>query len=264
MMRRLLATVFAAPLFLSVPARADLPVIDTAALGEWAQQLKDGVTEIENQVHQITQLEEQIDELKQTISSLTDIPSDLMSSVSSLLSIAIQNPLGDLNLNLRNLMFNSGYGSCANASSLLSMSHYHTAVGSDLNAAWLNGTASRLSGISACTEGLLNATQGHLSALMRLMNQLQDCKDTACSTAMTGRIEAEVANINALHEQATLLSHQAQTYQWMAEAQHEQKQRADFEEIVSNTGGSSGSGGDPATTVGTSTDAPMFTVSSGD
>ncbi len=116
----LLASAMAFPL----AAHAELPVVDFAQLGEWAQQLQDEAQVLAHWEQQFQQMESQLQEQVQTVRSLTNVPSNLIHQAVGLLSTGIQNPLGDIQGNLHTLMFGGGTGRCAGASEILASSQY--------------------------------------------------------------------------------------------------------------------------------------------
>ena len=152
MRRLLLATALAAPLFLAAPTgRAQMPVIDFAQLGEWARQLQYAI-------QQVQYLQQQVQQAIQTVQALTNIPQNLAGQVVGLLQSTIQNPLQGISLNLQTLMTGSGPGVCMGAGGMLSTTQAWTANGGDFLGSLLNGGASRLAGLMACTNQMMQAT----------------------------------------------------------------------------------------------------------
>jgi hypothetical protein len=215
----------AAPLVIAgAIARADLPVIDFTAIGKWVQQLQ----QMAQQVQLMTQ---QVQQAIQTVTALTNIPQNLVSQVTGLLQSSIQNPLQGINLNLQTLMTGSGVGTCTGGSNYLSLNQAWTAGGNDFLGATINGSASRLAGLMACTSQMLGATQQRLQQMPQLLSELQNCKDVTCAAAISGRIQLENATINAQQQQAVLMGLYQQQQRWTADDLIAQKMRADAEGV---------------------------------
>ena len=158
MRRFLLATAIASPLFLSAPSsRAQMPVIDFAALGQWFQQ-------IQYALQTVQQLQQQVQQAINTVRALTNIPANLAGQVVGLLQSTIQNPLQGINLNLQSLMMGSGSGVCPGAGGMLSATQGWTATGGDFLGSMMNGGATQLAGLLACTQQMMQAAQQRLSA----------------------------------------------------------------------------------------------------
>ena len=219
-------------------ACADVPVIDIAALTQWAQELQQQAQQLHTAMNQLTQLET-------TVRDIEDIPRDLMGQVQGLMQVAVQNPLQGITGNLAGLFNGSGTGQCAGAANLLAMNQFHIAQGGDFLGSWINGGASVTAGLQACTNMVLQSTQTRLNDLPQLVSQLQSCNDMACATAVNGRIQEEVANINAQTLQLIAMQSAGELQKYQAEQQMLQKQRADAEAVIAATGG-----GNPGPLVG--------------
>ena len=135
-----------------------------------------------------------------------------------------------------------------------------TATGRDFAGSWINGAASITAGLQSCNQMVLQSTQTSLSDLPQLGQQLQACKDIACATAVSGRIQEETANLNAQSLQLTAMANAGQLQQYTAQLQMQQKMRADSEAVANGTSGTA-SGTPPATvpdTLTANTQAPVF------
>lgn len=219
---------------LSAPALADEPVVDAAALKAWFTQA--------NQMTQtITQLESQL-------RAMTDIPQDLVSAVQGLMSEAVQNPLAAIEQNLQTLLKGSGPGSCGNSQVYLTSNVYTMPQGTDFASQNMAQTANRNAGLQACTQQMVVATQSAMSALPGLLAQLQGAQDVTQATAISGRIQYEIANIQIQQQQAALMAGSGLLQSQMAQDQVLQKQRADAEEGMRNTAPGAASGVIPAVT----------------
>jgi hypothetical protein len=230
MKRIAVVTVVTTGIMFTAPARADLPVVDFSALGQWAKELQSDAQIITNQLQQISQL-------TQTVHDIEDIPQNLIGQVAGLLQVGIQNPLQNITGNLSTLMNGSGVGTCSGASNLLTMNQYARANGTDFAGAWLNGGASITAGLQACTRQMMQATQDRLNEMPGLLDEVQSCHDQTCATALSARIQLETATINTQQQQAQLVMMQGQLQRWTAEDQIVQKQRQDYEAIISGTAG---------------------------
>ncbi len=252
MKRVLLATTLAVSIFGVSPVRADLPVIDPSALLQWAKQIESDAQQLQAAMNTLTQVEQQVRDIE-------DIPQGLMSQVTSLINQATQNPLTGITANLDGLFNGSGTGQCANSANLLRMNQFATPTGGDFTGSWINGAASITAGLQACNQMVLQSTQTSLSDLPQLGQQLQACKDVACATAVSGRIQVETANLNAQSLQLTAMANAGQLQQYTAQMQFQQKMRADSEAVANGTtgGASTGTTNVPNTLTAT-TQAPVF------
>ena len=95
---------------------------------------------------------------------------------------------------------------------------------------------------------VLQSTQTSLSELPQLGQQLQACKDVACATAVSGRIQVETANLNAQSLQLTAMANAGQLQQSTSQMQFQQKMRADSAAVANGTSGTA-SGSSPTATV---------------
>ncbi len=220
----LLATAIALPLFVA-PARADLPVVDFTAIGEWVQQLKYAFQTVQ-------QMEQQVQQAIYTVRALTNIPTSLANQVIGLLESSIQNPLSGIHLNLSSLMMGSGSGICPGAGGMLSATQGWTATGGDFAGSLMNGGATQLAGLMACTQHMMQSTEQRISQLPQLLQEIQDCSDVSCTTAVSGRIQLETATINTQQQQAMLMGLAQQQQRWASEDMVYQKQRADLEQML--------------------------------
>lgn len=251
MKRILLATTLAASVF-GTPAYADLPVIDLSSLAQWGKELEQQAQQLMAAVNTLNQVEQQVRDIE-------DIPQGLMSQVTSLISQATQNPLSGITGNLGGLFNGSGTGQCANSASMLRMNQFSTATGGDFTGSWINGAASITAGLQSCNQMVLQSTQTSLNDLPQLGQQLQACKDVACATAVSGRIQEESANLNAQSLQLTAMVNAGQLQQYTSQMQFQQKMRADSEAVANGTAGQGGAGiNNNANPVLPATDAPVF------
>lgn len=242
-------------LLTTVPAYADLPVIDFASLAEWAQSLQKQAQQVQLATSELTQAEA-------TVRGIQDVPRGLIDQVQGLTQIAERNPLQGISGNLSGIFNGPGTGQCANSSNVLTMNQFHTATGGDFMGSWINGGTSITSGLQACTQMVLQATQSKLNDLPALNDQLQACPDVACATAVSGRIQQEVATINAQTMQLQAMLAMGELQKQQADFQVLQKQRADAEAVIAATGGQGNTlpTGGPMTA---NTTAPMFSAGLG-
>lgn len=256
MRRLLLATAMAAPLFLAAPTgRAQMPVIDFAQLGEWARQLQYAL-------QQVQYLQQQVQQAIQTVQALTNIPQNLAGQVVGLLQSTIQNPLQGISLNLQTLMTGSGPGVCMGAGGMLSMTQGWTANGGDFAGSLMNGGATQLAGLMACTQQMMQATQQRLAQMPQLLNELQACSDVSCTTAVSGRIQLETATINTQQQQGILMGLAQQQQRWAMDDFVLQKQRSDLETMLNALPSSTVGGGfGPGNGSGAVASAPVFSGS---
>jgi hypothetical protein len=256
MRRFLLATAIASPLFLAAPAsRAQMPVIDWTAIGEWVQQLH-------QMAQQVQLMSQQLQQVTNTVRALTSIPANLAGQVTGLLQSSIQNPLQGISLNLQSLMMGSGSGVCPGAGGMLPTTQGWTATGGDFTGSMMNGGANQLAGLLACTQQMMQATQQRLTQMPQLLSELQACSDVSCTTAVSGRIQLETATINTQQQQAMLMGLAQQQQRWTADDLVLQKQRADLEALLNAmpAGIGGGFGAAPIST-GVVASVPVFSAS---
>jgi hypothetical protein len=221
-------------LLASVPSRADLPVVDLAAIKYWVQQ---------EQLMQQT-----VTQMIATVHSLTNVPQNLSSMVGQLLQTAVQNPLGQIEQNLQVLMTGQGTGTCTGSQNYLVQNQYSAGQGTDFTAQWLNQGANRNAGLQACTQQMLVGTQTRLAQMPGLLTELQGATDLTQVASISGRIQYEVATISAQQQQAGLVAQTAAMQAAMAQGQIDQKQRADAQEFFNATAPGAAAGAIPTVT----------------
>lgn len=231
--RHTIAGLLAASL-LWTPARADLPVVDAASLLKWVQQAQ--------------QMQQSIAQLEAQLKALTDIPQNLTEMVQGLLNSAVSNPLGAIEQNLQTLLSGQGTGTCAGSQTYLTQNQYFSTTGTDFVGQAMNQSANRSAGLQACTQQMMVATQARLAQMPQLLTELQGATDVTQATAISGRIQIEIATINAQQQQAMLLAQSAMLQESMRNDQILQKQRADAQEIITNTSPGAAGGNIPAVT----------------
>jgi len=251
-MKRLLLTAIATvPLLLAATPmpKAALPVIDIDSLVQQVQQLMEMKNMVDTQLRQLQ--------------TLKNVPQQLIGEARGLLDLGVSNPLQDITNNLQSLMNGSGTGTCHGSSHLLDINQYAQAlpmVGGkiDFAGAQINGSAARGAGLLACTNQMMQATQSRLQQMPELLSMLQSCTDITCEQGVSGRIAYEQANIQTQQLQAQLMGLNAQQQRWNTEDQITQKQRADADAWVNETGGAN-AGGTGSTVPGRAS-APMFSA----
>lgn len=251
MKRFLLAAVaaFALEMAATPTLKAGLPVIDIDNL--W------------NNVQQLMEMKNMLDTQLRQLQTLRNVPQQLIGEAQGLLDLGVSNPLQDIMGNLQSLMNGSGTGTCHGSSHLMDLNQYASAmpmVGGkiDFAGAQINGAAARGAGLLACTNQMMEATQRRLTQMPELLSMLQSCTDITCEQGVSGRIAYEQANIQTQQLQAQLMWQNAQQQRWTAEDQITQKQRADADTWVNETGGANAAG--TGSTVPGRAAAPMFST----
>lgn len=237
-------------LLLPSVAKAQVSVIDWASI----QRLYEEVQLAQSQLTQMTS----------TVHALTSIPAGMVRQVEGLLTLGVQNPLGDIQGTLSSLM-NGGTltGTCASAAGeFTSLNRYSSAIGGDFGGAMINSSSARLGGVMSCLQTMTRSTQSRLNQMPQLLDELQACQDVSCTTAVSGRINLETATIGAQTNQAILMGQTAQIQRWTAEDQAIQKMRSDAEATAAGASGGVTPNGSPPLTAGTP-EAPSFTVGGG-
>ena len=222
-----------------------------------------GVGSSSTRSQQVQYLQQQVQQAIQTVQALTNIPQNLAGQVVGLLQSTIQNPLQGISLNLQTLMTGSGPGVCMGAGGMLSATQAWTANGGDFLGSLLNGGASRLAGLMACTNQMMQATEQRLTQMPQLLSELQNCSDVTCATTLSGRIQLETATINAQQQQAILMGlTQQQQQRWAADDLVLQKMRADPEAVYNALpSGTDSAAGVAALVPAVVASAPVFSAS---
>ena len=237
------------------PAKAALPVIDI-----------DGLVQAFKQLQELQQMQQTV---TQQLRTLQNVPRQMIGQFQGLLDLGVSNPLQDITSNLESLMHGSGTGRCTGSQGLMALNQYAEAApmaGSteiDFNGAQLNGSAARGAGLLACTQQMMQATQSRLQQMPGLLGALESCADITCETGISGRIQYEQAMIQTQMLQTQLVGQHAQQQRWTMEDQTLQKQRADSQAWIEQTGGAGalGTGGSGGTSpMMSSTAAPMFSA----
>lgn len=237
------------------PAKAALPVIDLDSLYQLFTQVQ--------------QMKQALDFAQRQLQTLQNVPHQMIGQFQGLLDLGVSNPLQDITANLESLMHGSGTGRCTGSQGLMALNQYAEAApmaGSteiDFNGAQLNGSAARGAGLLACTQQMMQATQSRLQQMPGLLGALESCADITCETGISGRIQYEQAMIQTQMLQSQLVGQHAQQQRWTMEDQTLQKQRADSQSWIEQTGGAGalGTGGGGGTSpMMSSTAAPMFSA----
>lgn len=256
-MKRVIAAFAAMALFIAVTtpiARADVPVIDVSSLGQLFKEVQQGL--------------QQLQTMQQQLRMFTNIPQNLESQVSGLMNQAIANPLQGIMGDLNGLMNGTGTGNCTGSQNLLGINQFVHAIplpvpgvaqaggGIDFAGALLNGQATRTAGVLACNQQAMNGVQQQLDMMPQLLDQLQACADITCATAVTGRIQYQVAQGQALQTQSLLAGQNFQIMQQIRDENNAQFIRGGEQQMIQDTGGAGAIGGGGTTPAGLSIAAP--------
>ena len=221
-MRRLLLASAWALMFLT-PARADLPVIDSANL---AQLLK----EVQQAAQQIQLLQQQVQQVMTIYNAITHV-TDLGSAVSALDMPGIQNPLPVNPSAVQSLL--GGQGSIAGMSGSISTlfnstwtaEHIYTPTGPSLEATLIQRGATSIAGIQALSGQLYQTMAHRLPLLQQLQDRLTTAQDPKDVMDLQARLAVEQSYIQAQSAQAqTLAIMQAAAYQSQQQQRDEQRQ----------------------------------------
>jgi hypothetical protein len=256
-MKRVTAVFAAIALFTAVttpPAHAIVPVTDAGAIAQLVKQVQDGLQELQT--------------MKQQLQMFTSVPQILVGQVRGLMDQAIANPLQGIMGDLNGLMSGTGTGNCTGSQNLLGVNQFVHAIplpvpgvaqagaGMDFAGALINGQAARTAGVLACNQQAMNGVQQQLDMMPQLLDQLQACPDITCATAVTGRIQYQVAQGQALQTQSLLMGQQFQIQQQIREENNAQFIRGGEQQMIQDTGGAGAIGGGGGTPAGLSVAAP--------
>jgi hypothetical protein len=245
-MRRLLAgSVAGASLlaFLAVPARAQYPVIDVAALGQLYNQL--------NQMQRNYQVYMQIYGSLIRMVDPNSLRQDLMGS----------QPMPSAP-NIGQILQGTGnFGSMGGtAGQYLSANTVYippsTGAG-DFNAALIQRNANSLAGLVAMAETSINSIQSHIAGLATIQAQLSTVTNQTDLAAIQGRLQAEQANISAQGVQAQSVSAMMEAQRQQYELQQMQQQRKSADDLMASV--STGTAGIQAPQL-TASNLPTFSV----
>lgn len=204
------------------PARADLPVIDNANLGQLIKQVQQAAQQI-----QLLQVQ-QVMSIYNAVSHITD----LGSAVSALGMLGIQNPLPVNPSAVQSLLSGRGSveGMTGSIGSLFNSnwdaSHVYTPTGTSYEAGLTQRSATSIAGIQGLAGQLYQSMAQRLPLLQELQDRLNGTKDPKDVLDLQARLQAEQSYIQTQGVQAqTLAMMQVAAYQNRQQERDEQRQK---------------------------------------
>jgi hypothetical protein len=226
---------------LAMPARAQVPVIDSSS---------------------ITQLLNQLQQMKQDYQTFMGIYGTLLRVINpnSLATGLIGSQPMPISPNISQMMVGGGsLGSLTGlANQFKSANTVYTpqSTGSnDFNASFLQKTGNTLANVQAMLQQQITSIQSHITGLTTIQSSLSTATTQADLTAINGRLQAEQANLSAQGVQAQSLQTMLAAQQQQYELQQLQVQRQSADALLASVSG--------ATTPGTTITAATIPTFSG-
>jgi type IV secretion system protein VirB5 len=205
-------------------ARADLPVIDNANLGQLIKQ-------VQQAAQQIQLLQQQVQQVMSIYNAVSHV-TDLGSAVSALGMLGIQNPLPINPSAVQSLLSGRGSveGMAGSIGSLFNSnwdaSHVYTPTGQSYEASLTQRSATSIAGIQGLAGQLYQSMAQRLPLLQELQDRLTGAKDPKDVLDLQARLAAEQSYIQAQGVQAqTLAMMQVAAYQDRQQERDEQRQK---------------------------------------
>lgn len=227
-MRRLLLSA-AAVLVLAGQARADLPVIDPAALIQMAQQLR--------------QMEQDYEVYKGIFGSLLRAvdPNSMATGIIGSQPLPGASQIGQM-------LTGGGNGGQLSglAGQFLGANTVYTPQSTgpnDFNASYLQRNGNTLSGVQAMAQQSISSIQSHIAGLVGIQSQLSTVQTSADVAAIQGRLQAEQANIAAQGVQAQAVQTMMMAQQQQYELQERQRDRQSADALLASVSGGGGGAG---------------------
>lgn len=217
-MRRKLLAGITATLISVGSARADLPVIDMAA--------------IQSLITQINWLKQQYAELQSVYGSLSH-PTNVLGMAPEL--FGQQNPLPSLG-SMTGIISGTGGSTLSGLINQIEQQNQaYRPDGNDWTAQWINRSASSDAGVEALAETMLQSLQQRIAGLSDLETQLGNAQDVTEVDAIGARLQSEQNFVSTQQTEASLLQTLAVTQAQAEQQQVEQRQRQDDDQFYNDT-----------------------------
>jgi hypothetical protein len=209
----------------SLPAQAQLPVIDSAATAQLVQQ-------VQTAAQSLTTLQQQYNRLTQTYEALSH-PSSIAGMMPGLSVPSLQNPLGGIS---QIPGISSGTASpSALMQQFLGQNRYYQPTGTDAQAQEMQRQAQATAGIQALAYQNLQATQSRLEQLPELQSQLDTAQNVEDVAAVNNRIQVEQQFVATQQSQAQQLQLLQQAQIQVNDQRLQQRQRQDADSLFNDT-----------------------------
>ena len=195
-------------------AQAALPVVDFGAIAQMYQQLQS--------------MAQQYAQLQQTYRAIAHLPSTVTNQIGQQLN-TFRNPLpsGATSGNMLN-------GNMVNslAQQYLDRNHVYSSTGTDFQSTEMRRKAAGIAGATALASQLLAASQGRVSALQAIEEQLAGAQDEKAVLDISARIQVEHAAVQAAQVQAQSLALLAATEQRNDQQRREETRRQSIDDLL--------------------------------
>ena len=184
MKRTLLASVASLGLGLAVPARADMPVIDTASIAARAAEAGKSLAQL---VQQYQVMRSQYDQLVSTYNVLSH-PNQVLGIATGMAQQQLRSP-GSVGSSIPGLSYGSSLSSAA--SNFLTRNRYSTTQATDFNAQEMIRREQSTANIQAEAQEGLNRSDERINYLNQLQQSIQEQPDVTAVAAVEARIQSE-------------------------------------------------------------------------
>lgn len=224
----------AATVFLAVPARAAVPVIDEFSN---AVRTSEAAQQIAKWGSQLSAMQQQYQQLQSTYYAMAHV-TDLGSAVSALGTVGIRNPLPIDPSSVQNMMNGSGgvSGVTSSLSSIMSSignsNRVYTSPGSSFMDQENNRSAGGIAGAQALAMELYRAAGDRMQHIDQLRCQIPTASDPATREALIAQISAESTAIQNQTLQAQALGNYMQGAIANREQRQQEKRRMDINDML--------------------------------
>ena len=224
-MRKILTimAVLGAVLTLTPNAKAQIPVIDAANLGQ-------AIQELAQDEQTVVQLKSQLSQLQETYQMFTN-PTNIMGMATNLENSTLENPMPAANA-LAGLAGGQTTPS-GTGSTFYNQNHIYTPTNSSVDSTQLVSNAQSIANIEGIASTNLSAIQTRLQELPNLESDLNAASSITQVNAINGRIAAESQFVQAQQAQAANLQVLASEQQASQLQQQQELKQEDYNNVQS-------------------------------
>ena len=224
-MRKILTimAVLGAVLTLTPNAKAQIPVIDAANLGQ-------AIQELAQDEQTVVQLKSQLSQLQETYQMFTN-PTNIMGMATNLENSTLENPMPAANV-LAGLAGGQTTPSGTGAT-FYNQNHIYTPTNSSVDSTQLVSNAQSIANIEGIASTNLSAIQTRLQELPNLESDLNAASSITQVNAINGRIAAESQFVQAQQAQAANLQVLASEQQASQLQQQQELKQEDYNNVQS-------------------------------
>ena len=195
-------------------ARAALPVVDFGAIAQMYQQLQS--------------MAQQYAQLQQTYRAIAHLPANVTNQIGQQLN-QFRNPLPS-SATTGNMLNGSALNSLAQQ--YLDRNHVYSSTGTDFLSTEMRRKAAGIASATALANQLLAASQGRVSALQAIEQQLTGAQDEKAVLDISARIQVEHAAVQAAQVQAQSLALMAAAEQRNDEQRQDETRRQSIDNLI--------------------------------